>query len=416
MTAAPSLPDPEARFSPRRWRAAVAPTLALVGLVLATGLSVAILLGRFDFGLGTSHASDGGHTPNASVVITPAPSPEATPPFLGSILFAQGGNIWSISGTAVTQLSQTGHDAMPAWTPDGDSIVLIETRSETSRVACAAPLDTYRLDYPVIVRMAADGSGRVDIKSGLTNLAGGTDRHFFRWLLQPDVSPDGKTVALISDAQDPCTRTTALSHVTLATVPLAGGGVKSLGVPDEYPQGHDDPAWSPDGTQIAFTYNARSGAVGAPRIGILTVAGRSLRILIKGGYAQPSWSPDGRFLAAVRTTGSARDIVIVRVKDGTVVDRLTADGKDFAPVWAPDGSGIAYLKLTAAGVDLHLLQFQPAAAEGDAPTLVGDIALTSDADIEPDSRPSWFIPPDLLPSPSPSPTTSPSPSPGGSAP
>jgi Tol biopolymer transport system component len=395
----------------------VAPTLALVGLVLATGLSVAILLGRFDFGLGTSHASDGAHTPNASVVITPAPSPQASPPFLGTILFAQGGNIWSISGTAVAQLSRSGHDAMPAWAPDGGSIVLIETRSATSRVVCAgAALSTYRLDYPVIVRMSADGASRADVKSGLTNISGDADRHFFRWLLQPDVSPDGKTIVLISDAQDPCTRTTAVSHVTLATVPLVGGGVRSLGVADDYPQGHGDPGWSPDGRQIAFTYNARSGAVGAPRIGILTVAGRSLRILLKGGYAQPSWSPDGRFLAAVRTTGSARDIVIVRVKDGAVVDRLTADGRAFAPVWAPDGSGIAYLKATDSGVDLHLLRFAPAGAGDDAPTLVGDIALTTDADIDPDSRPSWFIPPALLPGPSPSPTASPSPSPAGSAP
>jgi Tol biopolymer transport system component len=392
VTDAPDLPPSQ----PRRWLAGggglIAPGLALAGLVVAAALSLVLLLGRFDLGLGTKPGGGGGgRTPNPSVVITPAPSPEAKPPFQGEILFAQAGDIWSISGTAVQQLSQTGHDAMPAWIPDGSSIVLVETRQQTSRLVCRTDLSSYQLDYPVLVRMAADGSGREDLESGLIHEGSG-DRYFFRWLLQPDVSPDGRTIAIVSDAQDPCRRTTVVSHVTLATVALAGGDVKSLGVADDFPQGHDDPQWSPDGRRIAFTYNARFGSVGAPKIGLLTVNGRGLHILISGGYAQPSWSPDMAFVAAVRTTGSGRDIVIVRVQDGAVVARLTADGQSFAPIWAPDGSGIAYLKLTDAGVDLHLLQFATGAAAGAVPTLSGDVALTSDAIIDPTSRPAWFIP------------------------
>lgn len=155
--------------------------------------------------------------------------------------------------------------------------------------------------------------------------------------------------------------------------------------------------------------------MGTPRIGILTLKGAKLRFLTGGGYAQPSWSPDGRFLAAVHTTGDGRDIVIVRVKDGEVVDRLTADGRSFAPAWSPDGSGIAYLNITREGVDLRLLLLEPPAVAGDAPTLRDDIALTADSQLDPGSRPSWFIPPELLPTPPPSAAPTGSGTPAGSA-
>lgn len=392
-------------------RGALAPVLASVGLIVAAVISLALLGGGLPLPGGGGGGGGGGttaRTPNPSVIFTPEPSPDAPPPFVGTILFAQEGNLWSMTGRDVRQLTTTGKDAMPAWLPGGSGIVLVETKRRRTSIPYGGELSDYLLDYPVIVRVAPDGTTREVIKSGLYKLKGGNDRYYFTWLLQPDVSPDGTTIALVSDAPDPFDE-----DVRLSLLPIEGGKVRNLGV-RQYPGlGHNDPDWSPDGKRIAFTYNGRDGAIGAPRIATWTAANEKVRFLTGEGYAQPSWSPDGRLLAAVKATGAGRDIVIIRARDGVVVERLTTDGRSFAPTWGPDGSGIAYLNLTTDGADLRLVQLGPPSGADGVPVIVGDLALTADTRLDPASRPAWFIPPELLPAP-PSPSAEPSPS-GGSA-
>ncbi len=390
-------------------RGSLAPALALAGLLLVAAISVVLLVG----GVGTPGGSGGNgggggqagtqRTPNPSVIFTPEPSADAPPPFVGTILFTQDGNLWSMKDEEVKQLTTAGTDAMPNWLPDGSGVVLVETRQRASKIPYAGTLSDYILDYPVLVRVSPDGSTREVVKSGLYKLSGGTNRYYFTWLLQPDVSPDGKTIALVSDAPDPFD-----DDVRLSLLSSKGGKVNDLGVRQNNGLGHNDPDWSPDGKRIAFTYNGRDGSIGAPRIAIYTPATKKLKFLTARGYAQPSWSPDGSLLAAVKTTGSGRDIVIVRASDGAVLGRVTSDGRSFAPTWGPDGSGIAYLNLTTAGADLRLLKLGPASGSDGVPVVVDDIALTTDTRLDPASRPAWYIPPDLLPPPSSSPSPAPS--------
>jgi Tol biopolymer transport system component len=385
-------------------RGALAPVLALIGLLVAATVSLAVLFGGVDLpgGGGTGGQTGGGErTPNPSVIFTPEPSADSPPPFVGTILFTQDGNLWSIEPEAVRQLTSGGSDAMPAWLPDGSGVVLVETRRKKTTIPYGGSMEDYDLDYPVLVRVTPDGSSRETIKSGLYKLKGGNDRYWFTWLLQPDIDPAGSTIALVSDAPDPFDE-----DVRLSLLSTTGGSVKNLDVRQNRGLGHNDPAWSQDGKRIAFTYNDRDGAVGAPRIALYTLATKRLRFLTSKGFAQPSWSPDGTLLAAVRTTGTGRDVVIIRASDGDLVERLTSDGRSFAPTWGPDGSGIAYLNLTPEGADLRLIQLGALSGPDGVPTVVDDIALTTDTRLDPESRPAWYIPPELLPSPVGSPTPS----------
>ena len=48
----------------------------------------------------------------------------------GSIIFARGGALWSLSGASITQVSTSTTDGEPAWSRDGTWLYFIRNRSE----------------------------------------------------------------------------------------------------------------------------------------------------------------------------------------------------------------------------------------------------------------------------------------------
>jgi hypothetical protein len=112
-------------------------------------------------------------------------------------------------------------------------------------------------------------------------------------------------------------------------VNLDGGAVTQL---TSGPVFDDWPAWSPDGSRIAF---ARGGDTATAGIYIMNADGSGLqRVSAIGGT--PAWSPDG-----TRIAFSGGGLHVMNA-DGSGVVRLSDTGGDYAPAWSPDGSTIAY--------------------------------------------------------------------------
>lgn len=103
-----------------------------------------------------------------------------------------------------------------------------------------------------------------------------------------------------------------------------------------------DPAWSPDGTKLAF----RSDRDGNPEVYVVNADGSGVTRLTNDPAPdyEPTWSPDGRQIAFVsRRTGQAE--IFVMNADGANPVRLTdGAGDSYAPAWSPDGRHIAFTK------------------------------------------------------------------------
>lgn len=100
-----------------------------------------------------------------------------------------------------------------------------------------------------------------------------------------------------------------------------------------------DPAWSRDGTRIAFA----SSRDGPTHLFVVRLAGKLTTMRLTSGKSEdthPSWSPDGRRIAFTRS-GPSR--VMVMNADGSGAHRLTGDlAEEDDPAWSPDGRWIAY--------------------------------------------------------------------------
>ncbi len=392
----------------------LAPALSVVGLIIVALITLSLLNGSVPFVGGSKGATNG---PGGAIgdgngvdTQTPTPSnvvvvPDVADTIPGSIVYAKAGNIWVQTGKSAQQVTTGGDDSMPSWSPDGQSIYFVRTVSDTGRWPAGGIVRDYQLSVPSVMRIAADGSGTpARVVSGKVKIGGNI---WHAWIRQPVVSPDGHTLAMVSDGPNP-----SLSDVILQFYDMDTDKSLIPNLPETAPLGHQDPAWSPDGKFLLYVRNGRNGSNGAAAIYRWDVTKGKARPFTTAGYLEPAYSPDGRYVAATKTTSFGSDIVILDAGSGRELMRVTNDGASWSSVWSPVGDSIAFLHLRGQIVDLKLARLDGAAPNW---TVKDVIDLTETAGLDGDSRPHWFVPPDQLPTPTPTPTPASTTSPAASA-
>jgi TolB protein len=132
----------------------------------------------------------------------------------------------------------------------------------------------------------------------------------------------GKQIVFVSDrAGDP----------VLYLANSDGTNVQRLDMPD---MGYVvDPAWSPNGQLLAFSWRRPSGNFD---IYIMDIVTRQLVELTRdeGRNERPSWAPDGRHLVFESTRTGTRQIWSM-LADGSMPRQLTYEGQNESPNWSP---------------------------------------------------------------------------------
>lgn len=168
-----------------------------------------------------------------------------------------------------------------------------------------------------LVTIAPDGSDPVALTS--------SDFVEYR---QPSWSPDGRTIAYTSGAND------------VWTMSATGRGRRDLTRGDKTDD--EEPAWSPDGRTIAFATNR--GPKKSVEIFLMDSNGGHQRPLVAlpGDSFEPAWSPNGKSIAFANAAPKThRSVMYVIGANGRGLHRF---GYGEQQAWSPDGRTIAFLR------------------------------------------------------------------------
>jgi len=147
----------------------------------------------------------------------------------------------------------------------------------------------------VLVVIAA--SPRAQVRRVITE----KDLFKFTWIADPQISPDGSTVAFV--------RVTVNEKENRYETSLYAVAASGAEAPRRLTSGIRDtgPRWSPDGTRLAFVRAIEKDGKPQPaQIYLLHMAGGEARAItsVENGAGSPAWSPDGKTIAFTSDTSA----------------------------------------------------------------------------------------------------------------
>ena len=163
--------------------------------------------------------------------------------------------------------------------------------------------------------------------------------------LAPAWSPDGTRIAFMSNRDGHIRKGGVLLTFEIYVMDADGGNPQNL---TNDPNSDLSPAWSPDGKRIVFSSNREVNF----EIYVMDADGGNPQKLTNnpGTDHHPSWSPDGKRIAFSSYRGGhfiadseLTSEIYVMDADGANPHRLTENRKnDDSPAWSPDGTRIVF--------------------------------------------------------------------------
>jgi serine/threonine protein kinase len=278
-------------------------------------------------------------TPSPTRTLTPTPVPTLLGGGGGKIAFASDRsgkpNIWvvNLDGSGLIQLTDLQDGAcQPEWSPDGERLVFISPCDDDSDYYYGAGL----------FMMNADGSHQ----ELLMKVPGGD--------YDPAWSPDGRYIAFTSlRRQD---QMPSIYLLDLSRLDRIDDAVFRLTDPGDLPD--SQPAWSPDGKEIAFTRSSTHVWIMGADGSNLRLASKVDDISIQNGEAD--WSPDGQVMVLTqRIAGVAGDPWLATLPFATIPTFPIAIPHDLSmseAEYSPDGNWIVYQAwLTSTDKDIYMM-------------------------------------------------------------
>jgi eukaryotic-like serine/threonine-protein kinase len=223
-------------------------------------------------------------------------------------------------------------------------ILLLPSKSPSTTPATAAPIATATIPEEIAVTVALTNA--LEPTSTLTTVPTRTLEPVLENTNTPTLGPTpvggGRGQLAFASARS------GLPQIYLINVDRTG-----LQLITHMEGGACQPSWSPDGSQLVFISPCRERAdfftdvYNDSSLYIINADGTELRPLtsVPGSDFDPAWSPDGTRIAFTSLRDGTRDIYVLTLESGDVTRLTTAQQpvqENLQPVWSPFGNQIGY--------------------------------------------------------------------------